>query len=322
MKILVIPNPAILTDLTKEQRERIRHAAGEGSELVVAHTPEEQRAHAPGADVVLGYLSPEAFALAQRLKWVQVLSTGADRMLYPKFRGSSIPLVSNKGLTASQMADHVFALLLALTRGIAIGIRRPGRHDDQPVFRRTLRELEGTTMGIIGLGGTGVAVARRAAGFGMRVMATNPSPRPPMPFVARVWQPDRLHDLLAESDVVAICCPLTPATRGLLNLDTFEHMKPSAILINVTRGPIVEEGALLQALQGGLIAGAGLDATPREPLPSDSPLWRMENVIITPHTAGGSPHSANRSVARFCENLRRWRRGQPLEGLVDKAEGY
>lgn len=99
-------------------------------------------------------------------------------------------------------------------------------------------------------------------------------------------------------------------------------MKPSAILINVTRGPIVDEGALLQALQGGLIAGAGLDATPREPLPPDSPLWGMDNVVITPHAAGGSPHSANRSVARFCENLRRWRRGQPLEGLVDKAKGY
>lgn len=240
-------------------------------------------------------------------------------MLYPEFRNSDVPLVTNKALTASQMADHAFALLLAITRGIAVSARLRRRVDNQPSFRRTLLELEGMTMGVLGLGGTGLAVARRAAGFGMRVIAVNPSPKPRPAFVAELWGSDRFHAFLETADVVTVCCPLTPATRGLFDLDAFRRMKCSAILINVTRGAIVDEAALVQALQEGLVAGAGLD---EPPLQLDSPLWDMDQVVITSHVAGGSPRSADRCVRRFCDNLVRWRQGLALEGLVDKVKGY
>jgi phosphoglycerate dehydrogenase-like enzyme len=133
---------------------------------------------------------------------------------------------------------------------------------------------------------------------------------------------DRFHDLLGESDVVAICAPLTPDTEGLFDREAFRRMQSHAMLINVTRGRIVDEEALLEALQKGLIGGAGLDVTPQEPLPEDHPLWRMENVIVTPHTAGGSPNRMDRTVALFCENLRRLLAGEPMLSVIDKRKGY
>lgn len=319
MKVLVIPNPAIMADLSPEHGQWIREAGGNECEVVVAKTEEEQLHHARDAEFVLGHLSREAFLAAHRLQWVHAMATGADRMLFPEMRNSDIPLISNKALTGTQLADHAFALLLALTRGIAIAARLGRRLDNQQSFRRDLVELDGLTMGILGLGGTGLATARRADGFGMRVIAVNPSPKPKPAFVAELWGSDRFSEFLGESDVVTICCPLTPATRGLFNLQAFQQMKPSAFIINVTRGPIIEHTALVEALQSGLIAGAGLDDLPQDP---QSPLWDMVNVVITPHIAGGSPLSAGRCVRRFCENLQRWQRGEPLEGLVDKVKGY
>lgn len=321
-KILVIPNPSVLSGLTDEQQRRIREAAGGECELVIARGAGEAMQHVADAEVVFGELSAEAFAQAGRLRWLQAISTGANRMLYPSVVDSDIPLVSNKGRVGNQMAEHAFALLLGLTRGIAHCAREGSWLKDPHAFRRTLRELTGMTMGVLGLGGTGIAVARRAEAFGMRVVAVNPSPVARPAFVAEVWSPERFYDLLAISDVIAICCPLTPATRGLFDREAFRRMKTSAILINVTRGEIVDGRSLEEALLERRIAGAGLDVTSPEPLPADSPLSQMDNVIITSHTAGASPHAGERSVELFCENLRRWRRGEPLQGLVDKRKGY
>lgn len=191
MKILVIPNPAVLTGLSEDQRRRIREAAGPECQIRVARDPEEQMEHAADAQVVLGELPPEVFALAAQLEWIQALSTGANRMLYPAFVARDIPLVSNKGRVGNQMAEHAFGLLLGLTRGIASGARRRSWLEDPHTFRRTLRELTGMTMGVLGLGGTGLAVARRAEAFGMRVVAINPSPVTRPLFVAEVWRPER-----------------------------------------------------------------------------------------------------------------------------------
>ena len=178
------------------------------------------------------------------------------------------------------------------------------------------------TMGILGLGGTGVELSRRALAFGMRVIALDPETVAPPPGVEAVYPPDRLNDLLEQSDVLAVCAPLTPQTEGLIGLDAFRRMKRTALLINVTRGRIVDGDALMQALDRKLIAGAGLDVIPWEPLPDDHPLWRMENVALTPHVAGGSPHRISRNVALFCENLRRLLTGQPLTSVIDKRKGY
>jgi phosphoglycerate dehydrogenase-like enzyme len=140
--------------------------------------------------------------------------------------------------------------------------------------------------------------------------------------VGDVWPTSRLTDLLGASDVVAICCPLTKATTGLFDDAAFAAMKPGAILVNVTRGEVVDDDALVRTLESGRLGGAALDVTPIEPMPADHPLWRFDNVVITPHTAGASQHRGRRNLARFCDNLRRYRAGQELVGLVDKHAGY
>lgn len=178
------------------------------------------------------------------------------------------------------------------------------------------------TMGIIGLGGTSVEVARRAHAFGMHLLAVDPEPVVPPLFVKVVWRMDRRYDLLAQSDVVTICAPLTPQARGMFNLETFGHLRRHAILVNVTRGQIVDGLSLVQALQEGLIGGAALDVTPEEPLSPDHPVWAMEKVVITPHLAGTSPLRADRAVNLFCENLRRYCAGEPLIALIDERKGY
>jgi phosphoglycerate dehydrogenase-like enzyme len=189
-------------------------------------------------------------------------------------------------------------------------------------MRRKEVELDGLTMGIVGFGGTGRAMARRAVAFGMRVLAVDEWPVPPSDGVNEVWLSDRLPELLAASDVVAICCPLSPKTRNLFDDRAFDQMKRGAFLVNVTRGEIMDGDALVRALRDGRCAGAGLDVAPQEPLPAAHPLWQLDNVVMTPHTAGASQLRASRNLERFCDNLRRVQVGEPLLGIVDKQLGY
>ena len=166
------------------------------------------------------------------------------------------------------------------------------------------------------------AFARRAVGFGMRVIAIDPEPVARPNFVERVDGLDGFHRLLGESDAVAITAPLTPLSRDMFDHAAFAAMRPTAVLVNVSRGEIVEESALLHALRTNVIRGATLDVTPIEPLPDDHPLWHLPNAVITPHTAGASPLRADRSIDRFCRNLINMAEGRPLEGVVDKRKGY
>jgi phosphoglycerate dehydrogenase-like enzyme len=189
-------------------------------------------------------------------------------------------------------------------------------------MRRKEIELEDLTMGIIGFGGTGRAMAKRAVAFGMKTLAVDEWPVPPSDGVAEVWPTSRLDDLLAASDVVAVCCPATKATSGLLDDRAFAQLRDGAIVVNVTRGEIIDGDALVRALQSGRLGGACLDVAPVEPLPADHPLWSFENVVMTPHTAGASQYRAGRNIARFCENLRRLQAGEELIGVVDKQAGY
>ena len=177
-------------------------------------------------------------------------------------------------------------------------------------------------MGIVGLGGTGRELAQRAGGFGMRIVAVDSEDLEVPHNVEACWKMDRFHELLEQSDVVAICAPLTAETEGMFDERAFAQMRSHAILINVTRGKIVDERALLEALRTGEIGGAGLDVTPQEPLPDDHPLWAMENVIVTPHVAGGSPNRMDRIVDLFCDNLQRLQAGKPLLSVIDKSKGY
>lgn len=302
------------------QVARIR-AVSEDLEVIVAPSDQEVEPHLADSEIILGRFSKNFFDKAKKLKLVMVEGAGVDNLMFPEFVKSNVTLVSAKGTVGTHLADHSWALFLALLRGIGKSVR-VRNWDLRRQIREESWELGGKTLGVVGLGGTGVEVAKRAQGFDMRAIAVDPEDVRKPPFVAELWKTDRFYDLLGQSDVVMNCTPLTKVTRGMFNLEAFRHMQPHAYFVNVTRGPIVDEAGLLEALRLKLIAGAGLDVTPTEPLPQGHPLWDMPNVIITPHASGGSPLRLDRWVDVSCENLRRYLDGRPLVGVIDKEKGY
>ena len=312
-----------MAEIADSDVERIRKAAPPGSTVRVARTTIEGIAMASDVDVILGYSPQPLFEAAPRLRWVHAIASGVDAFLYPAMKDSAVVLTGEKGLVGGHLADTAFGLLLALTRQIATAIRKgPAGWGEREAMRRLEIELEGMTMGIVGFGGTGRAMARRATAFGMDLLAVDAWPVSASDGVADVWGMDRLYDLLGASDVVAVCCPLTPDTRHLFDDRAFGAMKPGAIIVNVTRGEIIDGDALVRALQDGRCGGAALDVAPREPLPPEHTLWGFTNVVMTPHTAGASQHRAPRNIQRFCDNLQRAQTGQPLIGTIDKELGF
>ncbi|HEY6599727.1 MAG TPA: D-2-hydroxyacid dehydrogenase [Pseudomonadales bacterium] len=321
MKILIIPG-LTLPDVSPADLQRIKDAAGPGSEVVVT-SPRHAHEHAEDAQVILGFVPPALFQATPRLRWVHAIASGVDAFLYPEFATSDVVLTSEKGLVGEHLADHAFGLLLMLTRQLATSLKHgPDAWNHRPEMRALEIELTGLTLGIVGFGGTGRAMARRGAAFGMRCVAVDRDPQTPTAEVATVGRSGDFHALLADADVVAICVPLTRETRSMFDSDAFARMKPGAFLVNVTRGEVMDEDALVAALEHGRLRGAALDVAPREPLPADSPLWRLDNVVMTPHTAGASQYRAARNIDRFVTNLGRLRAGAPLEGTIDKALGY
>jgi phosphoglycerate dehydrogenase-like enzyme len=272
------------------------------------------------AEIMVGWNLPrEAVQRSTRLRWIHSTAAGVDQLLYPEVRERDLIITTSSGIH-QPLVEHVFALLLALVRRLHVAIRnQQERRWDRS--RAVGSEVRGLTLGVLGLGSIGTEVAAKAAAFGMRVIGTKRTPGA-VPHVERVYPPEALHEVLAAADVVVVALPLTDATRGLLGDREFQAMKPGALLINIGRGPIVQETALIRALQEHQIGGAGLDVFEREPLPADNPLWAMEDVIITPHVSGGWPGYLDAAVPLFCENLARYLRGAPLLNLVDKSRGY
>lgn len=312
-----------LPELSEADLAKIYAAAPQGSTIRVVSQMRDAITAAGDVEVILGMLPESLFKAAPRLRWFHAIASGVDMFLYPAMRDSDVVLTGEKGLVGGHLADTGFGLLLSLTRQIATSIRLgPGSWQVREEMRRKEIELEGLTMGIVGFGGTGRAMARRAAAFGMHVLALDQWPVSPSDGVREVWGPERLTELLSASDVIAVCCPLTAETRGMFNDQTFDQMKRGAFIINVTRGEVIDGSALVRALQDGRCAGAGLDVAPQEPLPTDHPLWTLPNVVMTPHTAGASQLRAIRNLERFCENLQLARTGSPLVGVVDKKLGY
>jgi phosphoglycerate dehydrogenase-like enzyme len=322
MNILVLTSVS-MPGFTAEELKRVEEAAGGGSTVMIADSEDAALKFAPEADVVFGFVSPELLAAAPNLRWVHAAASGVNRYLYPAFRESDVLLTSAKGLVGNPLADHAFALLLALTRRVATAVRMgPESWNHRRELRLVETELDGQIMGIIGLGGTGRALGRRAVGFGMHCIAVDRDKVPAAPEVNDVWGLDRLDELLEIADVVAVCCPLTEETHNLISERELKLMKPSAYLVNVTRGEIIDADALVEALTSGEIAGAGLDVTPEEPLPADHALWQLDNVVMTPHSAGASQERAGRGIDRFCKNLVLFREGELLEGLIDMQAGF
>jgi phosphoglycerate dehydrogenase-like enzyme len=295
-------------------------AVGPGVEVVAVTDRHKGIQLADRAEIMVGWNVPrEAVQRSKRLRWIHSTAAGVDQLLYPEILERNILITTSSGIH-QPLVEHVFAMLLAFVRRLHIAVRnQQERKWDRA--RVAGGEVRGLTIGVLGLGSIGAEVAEKAAVFGMRVIGTKRTPAP-VPHVDRVYPPDALPDVLAQSDVIVIALPLTEETRGLLGASEFRMMKPEAIVINIGRGSIIQEAALVRALQERWIGGACLDVFEREPLPADSPLWAMENVILTPHVSGGWPGYLDAAVPLFCENLARYLRGAPLLNLVDRSRGY
>jgi phosphoglycerate dehydrogenase-like enzyme len=309
------------------EQEELKEAA-QGLDLVVAGGREEAMEQIGDADAyVPGPWDAEVLAAAPRLGWVHFMWAGIEGQLFPEACESDVVITNSAGVFGPAMADHILALMLAFTRRLNVCTRRSARelwHVDGARGKATdgIGELHGATLGIVGYGGIGRETAKRAKGFGMRVLALKRRPDQADEFADAVLGPDGLDQLLSESDYVAVCCALTEETRGMIGARELTLMKPSAVIVNVARGAVIDQDALIEALREGRIGGAGLDVTSPEPLPEDSPLWEMENVIITPHVAGASPLTRGRQFALLKENVRRFIAGEELLNVVDKVVGY
>ena len=295
-----------------------------GLELVKTTTPAEVAAEIGDAEVYYGFPTADVLRQGTALKWIQSPSAGVNFLQnMPDLVQSEIVLTNTRGAHGPSIGEHTFALLFALTRHLdqCYTAQRERRWAWGDIYY-TSHEIYQRTMGIIGYGAIGRSIAQRARGFEMNVLAVDAHPDPAAPFVDEVWGMDRLPDLLRQSDVVVVSAPLTDASYHLLGKDELALMKPNAYLIVVSRGGIVEENALAEALTSGTIAGAGIDVAEVEPLSADSPLWDAPNLIISPHTAGDSSEKEQRCVQILRENLVRYTAGEPLINVVDKERGY
>ncbi len=268
-------------------------------------------------------LPHDLLARTPRLRWVQEWGAGVDWLLqFPAIADLDFTLTNASGVHAIPISEQILGYLLAFARGLPAAVRAQDRHIWQAAKRDQLFELAGKTMLLVGVGAIGERTAVIAAALGMRVLGIRRNPAGDLPGVAAIYGSDQLYALLPESDCVVLTVPLSRATQGMIGERELRAMKPTSYLINIGRGGTIQQPALIQALREGWIAGAGLDVFEQEPLPATSPLWEMENVIITAHYAGLTPAYDQRALAIFLDNLQRYRAGQPLRNVVDKAAGY
>ncbi|HEY3215116.1 MAG TPA: D-2-hydroxyacid dehydrogenase [Candidatus Eisenbacteria bacterium] len=281
----------------------------------------------PEADVVFGWaVKPENFARASKLRWIQVTAASVASLLFPELIESPVLVTNGRGLHAVSMAEHALGVLLGFARKLHLArdAQRGRRWAQERLWAEppAFGQLAGTTLGLVGFGAVGRAIAARARPLGLEVIAVRRHPDPtPDPADAQ-WGVERLSELLVRSDWVVLAVPLTAETRGLIGAPELARMKPTAALVNLGRGALVDEVALVRALESGRIAGAALDVFDREPLPDASPLWSIPQVLLTPHVSGIGPRLWERATDLFRRNLEAFLTGRPLENLVDKRAGY
>jgi len=297
-------------------------AALDGDNVVLVNE-EADLARARAAEVAFCGINQERakklLAATPKLRWFHTPAAGVDRLVeLPDFRERDIALTNNSGSYDVQIAEHVMAFVFAASHRLHLYRDQQARRAWEDQHHDELRDA---TMVVFGAGSIGGEVVKLASGVGMRVVAVRRSGGS-IPGARRVVTPDALSTVAAEADYLVVAAPLTPATRGAISREVLARMKPTAWVINIARGPIVDEPALIEALRSGRIGGAALDTFVREPLPPDSPLWELPNVIITPHASNSSPRVRERTLALFMENVRRFKAGEPLLNRVDLARGY
>jgi phosphoglycerate dehydrogenase-like enzyme len=280
------------------------------------------------AEIVIAWsLKPEQVKSAKKLRWVHSTAAAVHQLIFPELVEADIVLTNARDVHGPVVAEHVMALIFALAKKIPQAVRFQQNHvwGQQTMWetKPRPREIAGATLGLVGLGSIGTQVAKHAFALGMRVIATREHPEKPIPEgIDHVFSPAELHTLLAQSDYVVLAAPVTTQTRQLIDATRLSQMKPDACLINVGRGTLVDQAALAHALESKTIGGAALDVFDKEPLPADSPLWDLENLLITPHTAGLTERLWERNYKLIAENLRRYLAHQPLLSIVDKKKGY
>ena len=293
-KLVVVPSPSF----------RGLHLLDEaGIDYVTASDP------AALGDAEIIALSPRYGSMLRglktpKLRWIHGLGAGVEQLPFDELRDTDIVVTNSRGIYADALGEFAIAAMLWFAKDLRRLLRDQEAHRWDP---HENERLEGKTVGIIGFGGNGRAVARRADGMGMQVITSRRSAADPRAF---------------GGDYVVLSVPLTPETRGLMSAERIAQMKPSSVLINISRGAIVDEDALVDALRNHRIRGAALDVFQTEPLPSDHPLWSLENVLISPHSADRTSDSHDRAVRFFIENYRRFERGEALANVVDKKAGY
>jgi phosphoglycerate dehydrogenase-like enzyme len=326
--ILVAMPPQARNLFSEELLQRLSQAHPHVQTAMVEHQEHFEKL-LPEADAVVIWprwfrFPPHALAQKTRLRWIQSITAGVDALLTPELMvAEHITITSTKGPMGPLMAEHIVLLMLALARDL------PGFLQDQAARRwrflsdeRPMAQMYEKTIAILGVGAIGGDLARICKlGFRMRVLGMARTRRD-NPHVDRYVDRMELHDALAEADVVALCLALTPATTKIVDAAALAAMKPTAYVINVARGALIDEEALIEALRTGRIAGAGLDATVVQPLPADSPLWTLPNVIITPHVAPARERVNEYLVDFWCQNIHRFAANEPLDGLVDRHAGY
>jgi phosphoglycerate dehydrogenase-like enzyme len=325
MRIVIAIHDLPVWSIPPSEVDRIARALPE-DEVVDAREPEARRLAYPDADVLFATrLRADEFALARRVRWIHSSAVGVGALLSPALVASEVIVTNSRGVHSEAIAEHAIALALGVRRYLHIAVARQGqrRWAQEEIYEKRVPTLSRTRLLVIGLGTIGARVASHGAGLGMRVTGMRRRvSEPPPPGVSEVLPPEQLHAALQSADVVVLALPRTEETRALFGREEFDAMKPSAVLVNVARGRLVDEDALVEALERGRIAGAGLDAFQTEPLPADHRLWRLPNVLITPHTASFSGDYWPPVVDLFLENLRRFRKGEALINVVDKVRGY
>jgi D-3-phosphoglycerate dehydrogenase len=284
---------------------------------------ERVAAELPGADIFCGHpkvpVPWERVVAEGRLRWIQSSAAGLDHCLVPPVVGSPIIVTSASGVLADQVSEHALGLAIACTRRLPLFLAQQAARE---FVRRPTRDLTGATVGIVGLGGVGRRLAEVLRPFRVKILATDWFPVRKPAGVEFLGPPEALPEVLAAADILFLCAPLTEHTRDLIDERALARMKPGAILVNVARGRLVDEVALVAALESGRLDSAALDVTPEEPPAADSPLWRAPRLVITPHVAGQSGRRIDAMTEFFCDNLRRYLRGEALRNLVDKRLGF
>ena len=298
-------------------------------EIKVVHLPDYDgmAGEIPDTDVLIGWsIKPEQFADAGKLKWVHSPAAAVHQLMFPELVESSVIVTNSGGVHGAVVAEHALAMLLALAKRLPQAMR----YQEKKKWAQEIlwgeeprpREVAGATVMVIGMGSIGREFTVRAKALGMKVLAVRENPDKGHGGADAVYGTSQLDEVLPQADYVLLCTPVTPSTTGVMNRTRLSRMRPDSYLINVGRGPLVDEAALLDALRSGKVAGAGLDVFTEEPLPPDSPFWDLENVLITPHTAAVTERLWERHYELICENLRRFLEGKELLYLIDKRRGY